>query len=228
MVSEPPRYIPALYGRRQSKPLKKRQAALMETRLAALSAPETGLIDLRSLFPDKGDFALEVGFGGGEHLVEQAAANPLTGFIGAEPFINGVGKLLVAIDERKLENVRLRHGDARPLMEALPSASLSSIFVLFPDPWPKKRHQKRRVISPWFFMEAARLLKSGGRLRVASDIGDYIAWTLMHARLAPQFSWTAERAADWTTRPPDWPATRYEKKAIAAGRAPVFLEFRRA
>jgi tRNA (guanine-N7-)-methyltransferase len=209
--------------------LKKRQAALMESLLPRLAVPdpEKGSIDPKTLFPQADDFALEVGFGGGEHLAAQAAANPRTGFIGAEPFINGVGRLLVHIDDGALANVRVQFGDARPLMEALPDAALSRIFVLFPDPWPKKRHFKRRVISPWFFAEAARLLKSGGRLRVASDIEDYIRWTLMHAQNAPHFEWTAERASGWQTRPADWPPTRYEGKATAAGRAPAYLEFRR-
>ncbi|MEQ1930418.1 MAG: tRNA (guanosine(46)-N7)-methyltransferase TrmB, partial [Parvularculaceae bacterium] len=167
-------YIPYLYGRRQSKPLKKRQAALMETLLPRLAVPDLkGPLNPGALFPDKDEVQLEIGFGGGEHLAALAAARPDVGFIGAEPFVNGVGKLLVHVDNASLENVRIHFGDARPLMEALPSGALSRMFVLFPDPWPKKRHFKRRVVSPWFLQEAARLLKSGGRLRVASDIDDY-------------------------------------------------------
>ena len=222
-------YIPYLYGRRQSKPLKKRQAELMDTLLPRLAVPalERGPIDLKALFPGKDEFALEVGFGGGEHLAAQAAARPDIGFIGAEPFVNGVGKLLVHVDDASLANVRIHFGDARPLMGALPDAALSHIFVLFPDPWPKKRHFKRRVISTWFLQEAARLLKPGGRLRVASDIEDYVRWTLMHAQNARALEWTADCGADWKTRPGDWPATRYEMKALADGRAPAYLEFRR-
>lgn len=187
--------------------------------------PEAGPIDLDALFPGKDDFQLEVGFGGGEHLAFQAARHPRTGFIGAEPFLNGVAKLLALIDEEKLDNIRVLHGDARPLIEALPAARFSRIFVLHPDPWPKKRHYKRRMISPWFFNEAARLLKSGGVLRVASDIPDYVRWTLMHAQGAKDFAWTAERAADWKERPADWCETRYEAKAIREGRPPCYLEF---
>lgn len=229
MVSDDPAYIPQLYGRRQSKPLKKRQEALMTSLLPRLAVPDPSKapVDLRALFPDKNEFELEIGFGGGEHLAAMAAARPKAGFIGAESFVNGVGKLLVHIDDAKLDNVRIHFGDARPLMEALPDGALAALYVLFPDPWPKKRHFKRRIVSPWLFAEAARLMKSGGRLRVASDIEDYVRWTLQHAQDAPAFEWTAERASDWKERPADWPATRYEKKALAAGRAPAYLEFRR-
>lgn len=222
-------YIPRLYGRRQDKPLKPRQMRLMEDLLPRISMPdlETGVIDLPALFPQAEEIWLEVGFGGGEHLAWQAARNPNVGVIGAEPFVNGVGKLLGAVDDEKLENVRIHFGDARPLIEALPDASLSRLFVLHPDPWPKKRHFKRRMISPWFFAEAARLLKPGGELRVASDIPDYIRWTLMHAQNAPCFEWTAARASDWKVRPDDWPQTRYEAKARREGRPPAYLIFRR-
>ncbi len=223
------RYIPRLYGRQQDKPLKPRQARLMETLLPRVAAPDpaAGPIDLAALFPQAEEFQLEVGFGGGEHLAWQAANNSRAGFIGAEPFVNGVGKLLAHIDDQGLTNLRVHHGDARPLIEALPDASLSRIYVLHPDPWPKKRHHKRRMISPWFFAQAARLIKPGGTLRVASDIRDYIRWTLMHGRLVDAFEWTAECAADWKERRADWPQTRYEAKAIREGREPAYLIFRR-
>jgi tRNA (guanine-N7-)-methyltransferase len=222
-------YIPRLYGRRQDKPLKPRQARLMETLLPRLAAPDpsAGPIDPATLFPGAGEVWLEVGFGGGEHLAWQALHRPDVGLIGAEPFINGVAKLLVQVDEHDLGNVRIHFGDARPLMEKLPDASLSRIFVLHPDPWPKKRHYKRRMVSPWFFEEAARLMKSGGELRIASDIDDYIRWTLMHAQNAADFEWTAERADDWRRRPDDWPQTRYEAKSLKEGRRPAYLIFRR-
>lgn len=222
-------YIPKIYGRRQGKPLKPRQGRLMETLLAkvAMPDPRAGPVDPKALFPEAEEIWLEVGFGGGEHLAWHAARRPDIGFIGAEPFINGVAKLLVLIDEGGLENIRIHFGDARPLIEALPDASLSRIFVLHPDPWPKKRHFKRRMVSPWFFAEAARLLKGGGLLRIASDIPDYVRWTLMHARDAEEFEWTAERADDWRLRPADWPETRYEAKARKEGRLPAYLEFRR-
>ena len=228
-MSADPNYIPQLYGRSKGHALRDGHRRLMTELLPQVAAPDpdAGPIDLAALFPGKEDFALEVGFGGGEHLAWQAARAPRTGFIGAEPFLNGVAKLLALIDEQKLDNIRVCHGDARPLIEALPDERFSRIFVLHPDPWPKKRHYKRRMISPWFFNEAARLLRPDGRLRVASDIPDYVRWTLMHAQKAAAFEWTAERAADWKERPADWPQTRYEAKAIREGRAPCYLEFRR-
>jgi len=228
MTAQP--YIPILYGRRQDKALKPRHARLMETLLPTLAVPNPakGKIDPKALFPQAEEIWLEVGFGGGEHLAWQAAHNPSFGMIGAEPFINGVGKLLVHIEDGGLDNIRIHFEDARPLMQSLPDASLSRLFVLHPDPWPKKRHHKRRVISAWFFKEAARLLKPGGILRVASDIPDYVRWTLMHARGASEaFEWTAECANDWKCRPEDWPQTRYEAKARREGRTPAYLIFRR-
>ena len=201
----------------------------METLLPqiAMPAPEKEQIDTKTLFPQSEEIWLEVGFGGGEHLAWQAAQNPSVGFIGAEPFVNGVAKLVSLVDDQSLKNVRIHFGDARPMIEALKDASLSRIFVLHPDPWPKARHHKRRMISPWFFAEAARLLKPGGMLRVASDIPDYVAWTLMHAQNAEHFRWTARRAEDWFVRPDDWPQTRYEAKALKEGRNPAYLIFRR-
>lgn len=222
-------YIPLLYGRSKGHALRSNHQRLMAELLprVAMPAPEKGPIDLAALFPQAEEFELEIGFGGGEHLAWHAARAPKTGYIGAEPFLNGVAKLLQHIEKEGLSNIRVHHGDARPLIEALPSGAFSRIFVLHPDPWPKKRHYKRRMISPWFFIEAARLLKSGGALRVASDIPDYVRWTLMHAQQAPAFEWTATRAADWRERPADWPQTRYEAKAIKEGRPPAYLEFRR-
>jgi tRNA (guanine-N7-)-methyltransferase len=222
-------YIAQLYGRQKGKPLKPRQARLIDGLLPQIAMPDglAGPIDPAEIFPDKDEIWLEVGFGGGEHLAWHAARHPDIGMIGAEPFINGVAKLLMKIDDDDLSNVRVHHGDVRPLIEALPDRSVSRIFVLHPDPWPKKRHFKRRMISPWFFKEAARLLRPGSQLRVASDIPDYVRWTLMHAQNAPDFEWTAERAADWRVRPDDWPQTRYEAKAIREGRPPAYLIFRR-
>lgn len=223
------KYIANLYGRRQDKKLRAKPAQLMTTLLpeVAVPDPEKGPIDPDTLFPDAQALWLEVGFGGGEHLAWQAEQNRETGMIGAEPFINGVAKLLTQIDDRKLENIRVQFGDARPLMEALPDGCLERLFVLHPDPWPKKRHFKRRMISPWFFAEAARLLMPGAQLRVASDVPDYVRWTLMHARHAVDFEWMAEGKADWTERPQDWPQTRYEAKALREGRMPAYLRFTR-
>ncbi len=221
-------YIPQLYGRSKGHSLRAGHQRLMSELLPRIATPGGDApIDLSALFPGADDFALEVGFGGGEHLAWQASRQPGTGFIGAEPFVNGVAKLLAQVEEDDLRNVRILHGDARPLIERLPDGRFSRIFVLHPDPWPKKRHYKRRMISPWFFESAARLLAPGGVLRVASDIPDYVRWTLMHAHNAAAFEWTALRAADWRTRPEDWPQTRYEAKAIREGRTPAYLVFRR-
>jgi tRNA (guanine-N7-)-methyltransferase len=222
-------YIPQLYGRSKGHSLRSNHQRLMAELLpeVAVPGPEAGPVDLAALLPQAEDIELEVGFGGGEHLAWHAARKPGTGFIGAEPFVNGVANLLHKIESEGLSNIRVHHGDARPLIEALPSGRFSRIFVLHPDPWPKKKHYKRRMISPWFFKEAARLLKPGGALRVASDIPDYVRWTLMHAQRAPDFEWAAERADDWRIRPDDWPQTRYEAKAIREGRPPAYLTFRR-
>ncbi|MFN3959482.1 MAG: tRNA (guanosine(46)-N7)-methyltransferase TrmB [Parvularculaceae bacterium] len=222
-------YIPELYGRTKGHPLRQRQQTLVDTLLPRLATPdpEHGPIDLKAMFPQASRIELEIGFGGGEHLAWQAAQAPDAGFIGAEPFLNGVAQLLQKIDADDLANIRIRHGDARPLLEALPAGSLARIYVLHPDPWPKRRHAKRRIISPWFFNEAARVLRAGGALRVASDIPDYVRWTLMHAQNADAFDWTAERADDWRLRPDDWPQTRYEAKARREGRPPAYLVFRR-
>ena len=184
---------------------------------------------LSTQFAGKSAYALEIGFGGGEHLAQRAEKAPTIGFIGAEPFINGVAKLLTKLDASGLENVRIHVGDARPLMESLPTSALSSIYLLHPDPWPKARHHKRRIVSPWFFSEAARLLVSGGELRIASDIPDYIRWTLMHSRNEPAIEWQASCRRDWEKRDEqDWPVTRYEQKARREGRETTFLVFRRA
>jgi len=224
-----PGYIPRLYGRRQDKPLKPRQVRAMATLLPRLRTPDpaAGPLNFKALFPQAEETWLEIGFGAGEHLAWQATRHPRAGLVGAEPFINGVAKLLLRVEQDGLENVRVHFGDARPLLEATPAGALSKVFVLHPDPWPKKRHWKRRIISPWFFQEAARVLRPGGELRVASDIADYVCWTLMHARAAIDFEWTARTAADWKERPADWPETRYEAKARREGRTPAYLIFRR-
>ena len=222
-------YIPRLYGRQQDKPLKPRQSRLMDELLPKIAMPDpaVGQVDLAALFPQAEEIWLELGFGGGEHLAWHAKNNKRVGMIGAEPFNNGVGKLLTAIDENNIDNIRIHHGDGRPLMEQLPDQSLARLFVLHPDPWPKKRHFKRRIISPWFFSEAARLLRPGGELRVASDIPDYIRWTLMHYQKTQDFVWLATGKSDWAIRPDDWPQTRYEAKSLREGRAPAYLKFRR-
>ena len=219
-----------LYGRRQDKPLKPRQAHLVATLLPRLSfGPET-VASLVSAH--RGPVAFEIGFGGGEHLAWQARHHPQMLCLGAEPFINGVAKLLCAVDDAELGNVRVHEGDARPCLAALPDGSLDRLFLLQPDPWPKRRHHKRRMVSQPFLRQAERLLKDGGELRISSDIPDYIRWTLMHwqafRRAGGRLDWTAERADDWRKRPEDWPETRYMAKGERAGRPVTYLTFRRA
>ncbi|MBI1391307.1 MAG: tRNA (guanosine(46)-N7)-methyltransferase TrmB [Alphaproteobacteria bacterium] len=225
------RYLQKIYGRRQAKGLRPERSRLYETLLPDIAVPDSANspLDLHALFPQDSirEIWLEIGFGGGEHLAWQAERRPQVGFIGAEPFLDGVGRLLKLVHETQLTNVRILHGDARPLLEALPTGSLGRIFLLHPDPWPKKRHHKRRMASRWFFREAARTMNPGGVLRIASDIPDYIRWTLMNARSALELEWLAESALDWQRRPDDWPQTRYERKALLEGRQPTYLQFRR-
>lgn len=220
-----------LYGRRLGRPLKQgREAALAEwlPRLA-VAVPTEGRLDPARLFDQTfDDLWLEVGFGSGEHLLAQAAAHPRTGMVGCEPFINGMAALLaeIARDPARASNIRVLMDDARPLIAALPDASVGRFFVLFPDPWPKSRHHKRRFIGPENLVELARVMKDGAELRVASDHADYIEWTLEHLRDHPAFTTIRPQSA-WRERPADWPETRYEAKARAQGRAPAFLAFRR-
>jgi len=185
----------------------------------------SGPIDLHLMFPEAQRFALEVGFGGGEHLAEQARRHPDTGFIGCEPFENGVAKLLTQVQASGLRNVRVVPDDARDILVRLPDASLSFVFVLFPDPWPKLRHHKRRFIQTRALDQIHRLLKPGGELRIATDHTDYGQWALMHLMRDNRFEWAATRAADWRVRPDDWVATRYEQKALKAGRSCIYLRF---
>ncbi|MFM9864880.1 MAG: tRNA (guanosine(46)-N7)-methyltransferase TrmB [Micropepsaceae bacterium] len=225
-LSENGRRRSELYGRRLGRPLSVSQQILVETLLPRIAVPD-GAIDLRALFPKARAFAFEVGFGGGEHLAAQAAAHPDIGYIGCEPFLNGVAKLLTQVDQAKLTNVRLYPDDARDVLLRLSAQSLSAFYVLFPDPWPKLRHHKRRFIQKQTLDELARVLKPGAELRVATDHPDYARWALQHLMADIRFRWTAECAADWRVRPADWPPTRYEQKALKVGRACVYLRFLR-
>ncbi len=224
------------YGRRHGHRLRPRQLALLHTYLPKLRVPTAGEtagettngLEPHALFarPVR-DVWLEIGFGGGEHLIWQAAHNPQVGLIGCEPYVNGVARLLGSLDQRKLDNIRLHDGDARDLLPLLPPASIGRVFLLFPDPWPKKRHHKRRFVNADTLTALARILKPGGELRIASDIADYVRWTLCQIQQMPAFVWTARRPADWRNRPADWPETRYEAKALREGRKPAYLTFRR-
>ena len=219
----------AFFGRRKGHALKPRQAALLDTLLPqlALDLARPPPCDLRSLFHSADDVRLEIGFGGGEHLIAEAVRHPHTGFIGSEPFVNGMAKALALIEEQRLANVRLHHGDASELLAWLPPASLARIDLLYPDPWPKRRHWKRRFVQDDSVGALARLLRSDGEFRFATDIADYAAWTLVRLLRSPEFNWTAERADDWRKPWPGFTGTRYETKAKREGRAPCYLTFRR-
>ena len=180
----------------------------------------------RTLHPDAAETWREIGVGGGEHMAEQAARRPDVLVLGAEPFLNGAASALRHIEAQGLGNVRLHVGDARELISCLPDASLDRVFILFPDPWPKARHHKRRLVQPEFVAEVARVLKPGGRLRFATDWADYANVALEQWLSAPQLRWTAERADDWRLPPVDHVTTRYETKKLG-DIAPVFLDFAR-
>ncbi len=218
-----------LHGRRHGHRLRPRQRDLLEHYLPGIEVtlPEGGRrIDPTALFGGAVDEVwLEVGFGGGEHLAAQAAANPPHGMIGCEPFINGVARLIAACHENKLNNVRVFVDDARLLLEALPDGCLTRIFILFPDPWPKRRHQKRRFVSASSAKELARVLRNNGELRIATDHGEFCRWALFHILSNGSFVWPAIAPHDWRERYESAPETRYERKAVAAGRRPTYLSF---
>jgi len=214
------------YGRTKARTLKPRQAGLVEVLLPHLAVPDAAALDLDTLFPDlPGAFSvLEVGFGGGEHLVAQAGALPDARFIGVEPFLNGVASCLRHIEESGVQNVRLHQGDARDVIARLPDASLDRVDILFPDPWPKMRHWKRRLIQTEFVGELSRVVKADGEVRFATDWKHYAAWTLELFTRDPRFSWSAECAADWREPWPGHVTTRYELKRLGDC-APIFLHF---
>ncbi|MDB5448147.1 MAG: putative S-adenosylmethionine-dependent methyltransferase [Phenylobacterium sp.] len=214
------------YGRLKSRTIKPRQAALMATLLPGLRVPAAPF-DPRALRPGAAEVWLEIGFGGGEHLAAQALRRPDVLLIGAEPFQNGVASALRHIDEAGLANVRLHDGDARDLLARLPDASLDRVFVLFPDPWPKVRHHKRRLLQADTAAELARVLRPGGGLRFASDWADYVDWSLERLIGTAALRWSAGRADDWRVPPADHVTTRYEEKRLGDC-APVFLDFVRA
>ena len=220
----------AFFGRRKGHALRPQQAGLFETLLPKLaldlSAPPPS--DLRALFPAPiDDVRLEIGFGGGEHLVAQAENRPASGFIGCEPFVNGMAKALAGIAARELTNVRLHFGDAADLLGWLPSGQLTRVDLLYPDPWPKRRHWKRRFVQETRMAELARVLRPSGEFRFATDWPDYATWTLGLFLGSGTFEWTAERADDWRLPWSGYVSTRYEAKAKRERRAPCYLCFRR-
>lgn len=215
------------FGRRRGRKLSPRQSQLMQELLPRVSVDlSTPPPDMRSLFAAPvSEVWLEIGFGGAEHLLWQAEANPQAGIIGAEPFEEGVVKALHGIDRSALQNVRLHPDDARDLLQWLPDRSLDRVFILFPDPWPKKRHLKRRLVSPHLLAHLQRVMRPGAELRLATDIHSYAHAMLLAVRRSGGFNWQAEAAPDWAVRPDDWPQTRYESKAIREGRRSVYLRF---
>jgi tRNA (guanine-N7-)-methyltransferase len=221
-----------VYGRRLGRPLRAGRQSAVDSWLPkiGITVPaDPGSLDPLTLFSSPvSEVWLEVGFGGGEHLLVQAAANPQAGLIGCEPFINGMAALLSAIDDAptRAANIRLLMDDARPLIASLRDASLAKAFILFPDPWPKARHHKRRFVAKANLDQLARVLKDGAELRLATDDPGYLRWMLIEMADHPAFAWTARRPADWRQRPADSPKTRYEDKGLA-GVAPAFMTWRR-
>ncbi|MEM7596056.1 MAG: tRNA (guanine(46)-N(7))-methyltransferase TrmB [Pseudomonadota bacterium] len=222
------------YGRTKGKTLRPSQETYLAEDLHRLAPgpvdwdinPDREPLDLERLF-DGRDVWLEIGFGGGEHMVHQAALNPEIGMIGCEPYINGVAMLLGKIRDARCENIRIHPGDVRDLFDVLPAQSIAKAFLLYPDPWPKKRHHRRRFVTAEYLEPLARVLQPGAEFRVATDIPDYVRQALQEV---PRhgFTWTAERPEDWRVASPDWTRTRYEAKAIREGRVPHYLTFTKA
>lgn len=220
----------AFFGRRKGKKLRPHQSELFQTLLPqlALDLRQLAPSNLTTLFPAPViAVQLEIGFGGAEHLISEARRRPDYGFIGVEAFANGMAKALAAIERERLPNIRLHHGDALELIDWLPDRSLARVDLLYPDPWPKRRHWKRRFVQTRTVATLSRILRSDGEFRFASDIPHYVAWTLRHVLASPDFVWTAERADDWRNPWPEFESTRYETKAKREGRTPCYLIFRR-
>lgn len=220
-----------LHGRRQGRPLRRTRRELVERLLPDLSIDlESFPSDPATLFPvPVREVWLEVGFGGGEHLFHQATRNPDIGIIGCEPFLNGVARLLSGMEkaEPPVRNVRILTDDAWALLDVLPADGIGRVFVLFPDPWPKKRHHRRRFVAPAQLDALARVMRPGAELRLATDHVGYLRWMLLHTLDHPAFRWLAQGPDDWRRRPDDWPSTRYEEKALAKGVVSTYLRFER-
>lgn len=204
------------FGRNRGRTLRPRQQQLVDGLLPALVPKAEELPAFRRI-------AFEIGFGGGEHLAALAARHPDTLAIGCEPYINGVAKLLLDVEEQSLRNVRIYVGDAREQMDALPENSIDDAYILFPDPWPKSRHNKRRLVNQDTLQRLARIQKPGGKLLLATDHYDYATWMLEQLHATPYYRWTAKRSADWLDFPAEWVETKYQRKTTAEGRAPQFF-----
>jgi len=224
-----PTTLGRLYGRSQGKPLSARKQALVDHLLPQIAVPKAGAIDPRQLFGDDRPVHFEIGFGGGEHLADRAELLPDHGFIGAEPFLNGVAQALTHIEERRLANIRLHHGDALEVLQRLPDASLTMLYLLHPDPWPKNRHAKRRMMNDGPVRLFAGKLKPGGELRFGTDHPVYLRHALMvMQRFSHEFEWLVEGRRSWENRPSGWSETRYERKAREVfGHEVWYFRFRR-
>lgn len=224
-----------LYGRRHGKSLRQGQRALLNTRLVELTPkgvnreenPDREPIDLKALFPNAREIWLEIGFGGGEHMLAIAATHPEIGVIGCEVYINGVAMLLSHLERTGVSNVAIHPGDARDVMDVLPTGSVAQVFLLYPDPWPKKRHHKRRFMNPENLRQLARVMAPEAILRIATDMGDYARHSIEAIGRDSRFEWLANRPSDWREPWSGWPSTRYEAKAIRDGRTRHYLSFRR-
>jgi tRNA (guanine-N7-)-methyltransferase len=220
----------SFFGRRKGHKLRSHQSDLIAHLLPRLSfdPAKIGPSNLTALFGGRvNEMRIEIGFGGGEHLIAEALAFPHTGFIGCEPYVNGMAKILAQIEAHDISNIRLFAGDASELLAWLPESSLSRIDLIHPDPWPKRRHWKRRFVQDATIAAIARVLRPDGEFRFVSDIADYCAWTLAHLTRSPDFLWLAERAADWRNPWPGYTMTRYGRKATREGRRATYLRFRR-
>ena len=218
------------FGRTRSRSLTTRQQEIVTRVMPRVEIDIEAMTDLppSALFDEAiSSTWLEIGFGGGEHLLWQARNNPEIGLIGCEPFRDGVVRVLTAIDQEGISNIRLHADDARPLLRCLPPGSIERAFILFPDPWPKKRHAKRRLINSDLVGMLARVMKSGAELRIGTDIDDYLKSILLTLHQAADFEWLARGPSDWRNRPSDWPETRYEAKAVREGRSCAYLRFLR-
>ena len=226
-IMNDPTTIRRLYGRRQGHKLRQGQSALVEDLLPRVSVPETGPIDALTLFGEDRPLELEIGFGAGEHLAGQAAMRPTHGFIGCEPFLNGVVGALNHIRDGALENVRLHMGDALEVVERLPDGALDRLYLLHPDPWRKARHAKRRMVNHGPLDLIAAKLKPGGEFRLGTDDPTYCRWAMMVMNHRRDFEWLAHTAHDFLERPADWPETRYERKARRQGHEVWYFRYRR-
>jgi tRNA (guanine-N7-)-methyltransferase len=214
-----------LYGRSRGKALRAGQELLLAEALPLFSITPEALAAGHAFAPPPREVWLEIGFGAGEHIIDQAKANPDIGLVGCEPFLNGVVAALAGLKREQISNLRLRRGDAQAVIEAVPDAFFSRVFMLYPDPWPKRRHHKRRIVTQGMIEALARVMRGGAELRFATDIDDYAGWTLTRFLASPHFRWATTRADDWRRPWPEWRPTRYEAKARSESRRSVYLTF---